>query len=258
VLDISISLVSLNQKHDLQRLLPGLFRAIEGLSAEVLLVDNRSSDGTSEWLQEHYPDLDVCHNPNVTGYGGNHNINLGRSKGRYFVVMNSDMSIVSDVFRLLMEFMDANPDIGIVSPMILNEDGTIQGLNKRYPSILDLLLRRFFSSTSIPLIQDRLDYYEMRDIGYSRIGDIPFLSGAFMFCRSELLKAIGGFDANYFLYFEDVDLCRRVQRSHRTVYYPYASVIHFWERSAHKSMRHTRYFLTSALRYFRQWGLRLV
>jgi hypothetical protein len=78
-----------------------------------------------------------------------------------------------------------------------------------------------------------------------------------MFCRTNLLKAIGGFDERFFLYFEDFDLCRRVQRTHRTVYCPNVAVTHFWKRAAHKNWRHTLCFLMSAFRYFNRWGYRM-
>jgi len=146
----------------------------------------------------------------------------------------------------------------MLSPKILNEDGTIQGLNKRYPTVLDLFLRRFVPRNLQGLFKKRLDYYEMRDVGYDIMYDVEFLSGAFMFCRTDLLKSIGGFDPRYFLYFEDVDLCRRIQRTHRTVYFPDVSVTHYWERSAHKNWTYTVHFIKGAQTYFNQWGYRFL
>jgi GT2 family glycosyltransferase len=211
-----------------------------------------------EFVHERFPGVDVLVNLKRAGYGENHNLNLVRARGGYFVVMNSDMIVNQDVFILLQEFLQANNDVGIVSPKILNEDGTIQGLNKRYPSLLDFLLRRFWPKPLYPLIQKRLDYYEMQDVGYDHIYDVPFLSGAFMFCRTELLKELGGFDPGYFLYFEDADLCRRVQRTHRTVYYPEVAVVHFWKRASHQNWVYAFYFIRSAFRYFNRWGYKLI
>ena len=96
----------------------------------------------------------------------------------------------------------------------------------------------------------------MRDVGYEHTYDVPFLSGSFLFCRTDLLKSLGGFDPGFFLYFEDVDLCRRVQRTHRTVYYPDVSAVHFWGRSAHKDWWYSAQFMRSAARYFNKWGYR--
>jgi len=255
--DVSISIVSHNQRRDLESLLPSLLSATCLLNAEIFLVDCNSTDGTFKIVHERFPEVNVFVNPDRAGYGENHNINLRRARGKYFVVMNSDLLINQNVLVQLKEFLDLNDDIGIVSPKILNEDGTIQGLNKRYPTLLDLFLRRFCPKAFQKYLKERLDYYEMRDIGYDHIYDVPFLSGSFMFCRTNLLKAIGGFDPGFFLYFEDADLCRRVQSTHRTVYYPYVSISHFWKRAAHNNLIYTLYFIRSAAIYFRKWGFRL-
>jgi len=256
MINVTISLLSYNQRHELEKLLPSLMPAADLVHAEILLVDNRSSDGVSKWVHKNYPVVNSLFNPRKAGYGENHNHNLQRACGRYFVIMNSDMIIAPNTFSVLRDYMDQHPDVGIVSPKVLNEDGTIQGLNKRYPTLFDLLLRRLMPKFLQCLFRRRLDYYEMRDVGYDHTYNVPFLSGAFMFCRTDLLKSLGGFDPGYFLYFEDVDLCRRVQRTHRTVYYPEVSVVHFWERSAHKDWRYTAYFFRSATRYFSKWGYR--
>lgn len=155
------------------------------VQSEILLVDNSSTDGTAEFVLQ-FPEIQVTLNPKKAGYGENHNLNLQKGNGLYFVIMNSDMTVTPEVFVGLRDYMDKHTDVGIVSPKILNEDGTIQGLNKRYPTIADLFIRRFFPHyfSHIQFVRKRLNYYEMRDIGYDHIYDVPFLSGSFMFCRS--------------------------------------------------------------------------
>ena len=255
--DVTVSLVAVNQRANLERLLPTLVRATAAVNAEILLVDNGSVDGTTEFVRSTYPAVSVLRTEERTGYGGNHNRNLARALGRYFVIMNVDMEVREDTLSVLLSFMEANPDVGVSCPKVLNPDGSIQGLNKRLPAIWDLVLRRFMPQGLRASFGKRLEHYEMRDVGYDSSYDVPFISGAFMFARTSVLMNIGGFDQRYFLYFEDVDLCRRVQRTHRTVYWPEAVVTHFWARSAGRSWRHTGYILWSAVRYFWTWGLRV-
>jgi GT2 family glycosyltransferase len=108
-----------------------------------------------------------------------------------------------------------------------------------------------------PLFKKRLETYDMRDVGYEHACDVPFVSGAFMFCRTQVLRELGGFDERFFLYFEDADLSRRVQNhGYRTVYIADVSVTHLWERLAHKSWRGTWLFMKSAYQYFCKWGFR--
>ena len=193
------------------------------------------------------------------GYGKAHNWAIFHSEpSKYHLILNPDIIISPGAISALIKFMDTNPDIGLVCPKILNEDGSIQYLNKRYPTVFDLFLRRFLPSPLKLFFQKRLDYYEMKDVGYDSAYDVPFLTGCFMFCRKSVLKEIGGFDPEYFLYFEDVDLCRRIQRIHRTVYNPSVSVIHYWKREAHKNWLFTYYFICSAFRYFNRWGYKFL
>lgn len=256
-MEISISLVAHNQRQHLERLLPSLSEATRLAPTEVLVVDHLSRDGTSEYLRESHPFARVIRNDSRAGYGENHNRNLKRAAGEYFVIMNTDILVQPDAFVKLRDYLEKNPDTGIVSPKILNEDGTIQGLNKRYPTLWDLFLRRFMPRAIRGRFQRRLDYYEMKDRGYDTSYDVQFMSGSFMFCRTELLRQVGGFDPRYFLYFEDVDLCRRMQSICRTVYFPDVSAVHLWERSAHNDWLYTYHFIRSAWIYFSRWGWRL-
>ncbi|MBF0204421.1 MAG: hypothetical protein HQK67_08940 [Desulfamplus sp.] len=97
----------------------------------------------------------------------------------------------------------------------------------------------------------------MRDIGYDNVVDVPFISGSFIFARTSLIKELGGFDERFFMYFEDVDLCRRVSLKARNLYCPDVSVIHRWERASHKNLKWTLVFALSGLKYYNKWGLKL-
>jgi GT2 family glycosyltransferase len=253
---LSISLVSLNHRADLERLLPTLRESLRGLSAEILVVENRPGCSCDIWLRS-VPDVVVERNFRRTGYGGNHNLNLRRARGQFFVIMNVDMTVQANTFSALLTMAEEHPDAVMLGARVLNPDGTCQGLNKRYPSLLDLGVRFVPILRNTAFARRRNDRYEMRDVGYESPAAVEFISGAFMFCRTEVLRAVHGFDERYFLYFEDVDLCRRMGALGRALYCPEATVIHFWQRSAHKSARYTWIFFCSALRYFLRWGFRL-
>jgi GT2 family glycosyltransferase len=95
----------------------------------------------------------------------------------------------------------------------------------------------------------------MKDKGYDSMYDVESMTGAFMFCRMDILRKLGGFDPRYFMYFEDFDLSRKFQLlGYRTVYYPRATVTHLWERAAHKKLRITFVFIVNMFRYFNKWG----
>ncbi len=193
------------------------------------------------------------------GYGRGHNKALSKSSdSKYHIIVNPDIIVASSAIQLLTAFMDENPDIGIACPKVLNPDGTTQHLNKRYPTVFDLLIRRFLPKSLLPLFQKRLDRYEMKDVGYLSVCDIEFTTGCFMFCRTNVLKRVGGFDPRYFLHFEDCDLGRMVQSiGYRTVYFPGATVTHEWGREPHKNYRMAFVMIVSMFRYFNKWGWKI-
>ena len=193
------------------------------------------------------------------GYGKGHNWAIHHAEeSKYHVILNPDVIIKEGVIEELVQFMDLNQDVGIVCPKILNEDGSVQHLNKRITTVYDLLLRKILPDTFRSHFQKRLDYYEMKDIGYDKSYDVPLVSGAFMLCRTSVLKSVGGFDPRYFMYFEDYDLSRKIQKQkYRTVYYPYVSIIHSWGRASHKSVRMLIIFIINGIRYFNKWGWKL-
>jgi len=157
--------------------------------------------------------------------------------------------------RILNEMSPTHPDIGMVCPRVLNEDGTNQFLNKRYLNVMDLFVRRFLPPIFHPILKHRLDRYQMRDVGYDKICDVECIPGAFMLCRKAVLKAVGGFDPRYFMYFEDGDLCRKFRLyGYRTVCYPNATVIHGYERASHKSVKMAMILIANMFRYFNKWG----
>jgi GT2 family glycosyltransferase len=191
-----------------------------------------------------------------SGYGRGHNRALKEcSDSKYHVFINPDIIIAPFTLEALTTFMDENSDVGMVCPKFLHPDGSTQYLIKRYPTVVDLLIRRFFHKSSLPLFKNRLSRYEMRDAGGSSVCTVESMTGAFMFCRMDVLKKSGGFDPRYFMYFEDNDLGRKIQGlGYRTIYYPNVTVTHYWERASHKSIKMLFVFIVNGIRYFNKWG----
>ncbi len=243
-----------------------IFECISPLLADIhnkfviWLIDNNSQDSTIaaiKYYAENDRNIKIIKNPINHGFGIAHNVAIHKTVSDYHIICNPDIIVNGRTIGLLAEYMDKHPDIGILCPKLVNSDGSLQPNNHLHPTILDLALRRVGSVWLKKWFKKRMDAYIMLDVGYETSCDVPFASGAFMFCRTAVLKQVGGFDERYFLYFEDADLCRKVHEvGYRTVYYPEASVIHQWERAAHKSWRMSWVMLVSAVKYFNKWGYR--
>jgi len=156
-----------------------------------------------------------------------------------------------DVLNQLYCFMDQNPQVGHVMPMVLNPDGSIQKLCKLIPSPLDLAARvlgRF------GLNLKKIINIELPESVYQQKCFVPYLSGCFMFLRVDALKDVGLFDERFFMYPEDIDLTRRMAVKYDTIFFPDVQVYHEHGGASHKSIRMFLIHLLNMIRYFNKWG----
>ena len=166
------------------------------------------------------------------GFGAGHNLALRESLGnsRYHVVLNPDVRFGPDVLAKLRLFMDENPEAGLVMPRVLYPDQQPQLLCKRLPAPMDLVVRRFGGNSLQKIFQDRLNRYLLQDVDLTVPRMVPALSGCFMFMRTSILQQVGLFDERFFMYMEDVDLCRRIGEVSKTMFYPDVSIYHDYEK----------------------------
>lgn len=148
--------------------------------------------------------------------------------------------------------MDQNQDIGNIIPQIRYPDGDIQYLCKLLPSPTDLILRRFIPLKSWK--EKRNQNYELRWTGYDKVMNVPSLSGCFMFLRCEILKDIGLFDENIFMYLEDTDLNRRIHSRYKTIFYPKVEIVHEYAKESYVNKKLLMFHIKSAIYYFNKWG----
>lgn len=238
-----------NKKSDIDRLMV----AVRSSSIDRLFVVDNSSNDFFSFLNDD-PLIDYRKNKNI-GYGGSHNIAIREAiamKSDYHVVLNPDVYWESDIIKEMQQYAQENPSCGLIMPKVLYPDGNIQYLCKLLPTPMDLFGRRFICLQSY---QKRHDMsYELQWTGYDRIMEVPSLSGCFMFMRTNVLKQVGGFDERFFMYAEDLDLCRRLGEISSTIYYPLVSIVHEYEKGSYKNKKLLRYHICSVVKYFNKWG----
>ena len=189
------------------------------------------------------------------GYGAGHNIAIRESidiGATYHIVVNPDIYFEEGVIEKLIIYMNKYSEVGLVMPRVLYPNGELQYLCKLLPTPFDLLFRRFLPWRRY--VEKKNEKYELRFTNYSREMEVPSLSGCFMFVRIAVLKKVGGFDERYFMYAEDLDLCRRIGKVSRTMYYPNVVVYHEYAKGSYKNRRLLRYHLSSVVKYFNKWG----
>ncbi|TDN67186.1 glycosyltransferase family 2 protein [Paraburkholderia sp. BL10I2N1] len=230
-----------------------------GLPIEVYLIDNGGLPDVLAALDElraHDVAWTTLTGHGNVGYGRGHNLAIEQAAGRYHLVLNPDIDLDRDALVRALDFFDANPDAGLLTPWIGDEEGRQQYLCRRYPTLLDLLVRGFLPTGARRLFARRLARYEMRDLINERdiVWDPPIVSGCFMLFRTNVLKKLAGFDARYFLYFEDYDLSLRAHDVARVVYTPAVRVLHHGGGAARKGSAHIRMFAASAYKFFSRFG----
>jgi hypothetical protein len=189
------------------------------------------------------------------GFGAGHNIALKHlAEAEYHLVLNSDVHFEPNVLVELIDFLALNESVGLVMPRVLYPDGSAQNLCKRLPVPFDMLARRTFPRMLKGWCRARMSLFELSDFDTNTVLSVPYLSGCFMLLRKKSLLECGFFDERFFLYFEDVDLTRRIHERYETVYYPHATIIHRHDRGSYKSLRLLLYGIQSAILYFNKWG----
>jgi GT2 family glycosyltransferase len=249
---VSCCIVCYHSRPDqVERLLASVTTARPGML--VYVVDNSRTDALRALAGRfgaHYR-----HQPDNPGYARAHNWALhaaAAAGSRYHFVLNPDVQLPLDGIGKLLGYMEAHPDAGLLAPRVHYPDGRLQPLCKLLPHPLELAVRRF-----LPLLHrssGRLARYELHGSGYSQVMDVPALSGCFMLMRVETVLRVGLFDERFFLYFEDVDLSRRVGQVARTVFVPHVAIVHDYGRGSYRNWRLFWHHLVSAARYFNKWG----
>jgi hypothetical protein len=221
-----------------------------GFVSEIFLVDN------TPYPTVEFQDLEVTYifaGKNL-GYGAAHNIAIRKSIEQnipYHLVVNPDIAFQPEILAKIEQFMNNNSSIGHLMPKVLYPNGEIQYLCKLIPTPFDLIFRRFLPKS---WTQKRTERFELHASGYNKIMDVPYLSGCFMFLRTEALKDVGLFDERFFMYPEDIDLTRRIHRNYRTVFFPEVSIIHHHAQSSYLNLKMLFVHTYNMIKYFNKWG----
>ena len=227
------------------------------LDVKLYLIDNSPADSL-KILSELNPRIVYIFNNANLGFGKAHNIAIKETLKEgvpFHLIMNPDIYFDKGVLEELYSFMEENKDIGLVMPKVLYPDGRIQYLCKLLPTPFDLFGRRFLNKGPLKkYIEKRNEIYELRFTGYNKIMEVPYLSGCFMFIRTEVLKKVGLFDERFFMYLEDTDLSRRIHRVAKTIYYPYVHIYHEHQKGSYKNLKLLKIHIESAIKYFNKWG----
>ncbi|NPA91848.1 MAG: glycosyltransferase [Chloroflexi bacterium] len=267
-MDLSIIIVNWNVKDLLRRCLESIPAGAAGLSYEIIVVDNASTDG-SPALQETFPHVRWIQNRENVGFTRANNQGLRVAQGRYICFLNPDTYVHPQSLTTLVRYLEDHPRVGIVGPQLRYPDGTLQPSRYRFPTLWTAL----WESTPLEWAWPNNPWtrrYHCADCPRDREHPVDWLNGACLVVRKEVIDQVGPFDEGFFMYSEELDLCRRAKEAGwEVVYLPDAVVTHYEGRSSGQvHLLRDLHFHRSKVRYFRKhhgpwaahilrWGLRL-
>lgn len=223
---LSIIIVSWNVKGDLADCIRSIGDNRPCCDYEVIVVDNASSDGSAEMVEERYPEVRLLANEENLGFATGNNVGIGKSRGEYLLLLNPDTIVHSGSLDALVKFMDENADVGVCGPKLLNTDGTTQPSARGFPTLRGVV-HCFTIMRAIPIFHRCYNSWMMRDFAHDKQTDVDQVMGAALMVRRSIFEALGGMDESFFMYYEEVDLCYRIKQSGwRVVFTPKAVITH--------------------------------
>lgn len=249
---VSIVIVSWNVRKLLKNCLASIYKHTRGIDFEVYVVDNFSTDGTVEMIKENFPQVKLIANDCNAGFAKANNQPLKRDIGQEVLFMNPDMEFVENTAKIMHEVMQNNPGVDISTCRLEYPDGQRQNNIKRLPgfwSQLFIMLKLHHLFKFLPFIKN----YLAKDFDYSQEQFVENIMGAFVYARTEQFKSIGAWNEKYWLWWEDVDLCKTAKDNGlKILYTPKTRVIHYEGKSFEQvaSPKKQKRFIRGMLKYF--------
>jgi len=268
-MDVTVITVTWNSAKYIADQMRSVIFGCEGLTWEQIVVDNASSDETVQVVESICPlftkegvggGYKIIKNPRNFGFAGGYNQAVKKAEGRYFLYLNPDMKILEPIAPLV-KYLDDHPNVGIASAKLVEDNGEInlEATPRRFPRWSEALIIFFKLPHIFPKILDR---YLYRDTNFSKIvepTEVDSVRGSFMLIRREIVEKLGfAFDPRYFLWWEDVDLCREVKRlGYKIVWHPGVRCVDRVGQSFR--VRNVVWkqwnFFKGAVKYFVKWGI---
>lgn len=220
--DVSVVVVAYNVREHLERCLS----AVAGGAHEVVVVDNASTDGSAELVRERFSSVRLLELPENRGFGAANNAGMEAASGRWFLLLNPDAWPVEDGIEKLVAFADARPRAGVVGPRLRNPDGSLQASVRGHPTLWRLATEYLFLRRLAPGSR-ALNAFYGAGFDHQREREVEVLKGAVLLLRRTAAEEVGGFDPDFFMFGEEMDLCYRVRQAGWSVLFtPEAEFVH--------------------------------
>lgn len=268
MVDLSIIIVGTNEKDDVYNCLNSIFRSHTTYKIETIVVDNASTDGTSNMIKENFKDVRILRSENMMGYIYNNNLAIKKAQGRYILLLNADIEFPNNTLQVMIDFMDKHPDAAVSGCKLVFEDGgTLQLTCRRFPTPLTYISRlphffRWIKFGKRFAMSRAVRSYLMMDYDHEHSRSVDWVLSAFFLMRKSAIEDIGILDEKLFspFYLEDVDWCFRAHVKGWKVYYvPEAYALHLYKRGSVKKFgKLSIVHLLNIMIFFKKHGLSML
>ncbi len=235
-MQLSVIIVNYNVKYFLEQALHSVYKALDGLTGEVFVVDNNSADGSCEMVRRTFPQTILIENKHNPGFSVANNQAMKLAKGKYVLLLNPDTVVEEDCFKTCIRFMDAHDDAGALGVRMIDGKGNFLPESKRGLPTPQVAFYKMFGLAAIFPKSKRFGQYHLGYLSNNQVHEVDVLAGAFMFIRATTLDKIGLLDEDYFMYGEDIDLSYRItQGGFKNYYLPETTIIHYKGESTKKT-----------------------
>jgi len=248
---VSIILVNYNGSNFLYNCLSSIELFLDVCICEVVIIDNFSTDDSIKIIQDNFPYCKLIESQINLGFGKANNLAVKNAQGNNLLFLNTDTIMIEDTVKILSEYLQQDKNVGAIGSRITFQDGSYQLSCGNLPNLIVEFLDKIrygFDNTWHQI------FSRIYDRQYSKVQEVGWVTGACLMIRRDVFEQLGGFDENFFMYFEDKDICKRVKElGYKVVYYPKTSIIHLLGGSSHgvkKSVN--RYYRESQLYYYQK------
>ena len=224
--ELSIIIVNWNSRELLQKCLSSIYDNTNMLTLELIVVDNASGDGSADMVARRFPQVGLIRNKHNYGFAKGNNQGFLRSKGKYVLILNPDTEVVDDALLKIVGYLKLNKEVGAASGRFVYPDGTFQRYYSRFPTFLSILTTWFLPKALAHKLKPTRAYL-MLDDDFSKEIEVPQPAGSCLMVKRDLFLKESFMDEQFPIFFNDVDLCRRIySKGKRIVALPYAKIIH--------------------------------
>lgn len=245
-MDLSVIILSYNVRHYTWQCVDSVLGATQKLNAEIIVVDNASSDETLALIKDSFPHVRCIANPENIGFSKAYNQAVKKAKGAYLCILNPDTVVGEDVFHRLLDTARSNDKLGAIGPRFIDGRGAF------LPECKRVVPTPMGSLKKIIGVEGQNDDYYRNSIAANQEAPAPILAGAFLFLKTSDYLAVKGFDEHYFMYGEDIDLCYKLHKSGKENYYlGTQTIIHYKGESTLKDRQYLERFYGAMTHFYK-------